>query len=190
MPDLDTGTFAVLQSSRLLVKYLMPKYSDELDEIVDKYPQLGDALMKAIDWAPSMLRVVPPEDPNMFSMEAASDGDGDGDSESESLDGGPMSRGRISSGDPRISFTGGSSATYTTQPVLPRNAPQPGPSQEPQPGRTLSREKYRRESHVSPSNMSFPRGGFERMSKISPLLSRTFSSSSTGRHGPHATSST
>ena len=133
MPDLDTGTLGLLQTSRVLSKLMLPKHSRELDEVAEKYPLLGDILMKALEWAPSLLRVVPHDAPNQFAMETPSD-----ESEGESADDSSVSN--TSSSTPRIVYSSGISSNHPER-TEPISHPQLESADEPQPGESSSDPK-------------------------------------------------
>lgn len=136
MPELDTSTLAVLQTSRLFIKCMLPNYSNELNDFVEKYPLLGQVLAKAVEWAPRLLPVIPPEHPNVFTLDLPSD-ESENDSAEESSaalgqreTNGPASSRRLEA-PPASNQTNERLSAADTQ-----SQPQPGPSREPQPGNT------------------------------------------------------
>ncbi|XP_003746228.1 uncharacterized protein LOC100905546 [Galendromus occidentalis] len=129
MPEVDTSTIALLQTSQLFVKWLRPKYCKELDVLAEKHPLLGDVLMKAIDWAPDLLKVIPPESPNVFSMEAPSD-----ESDDESLDGASRAPGDRHPHGADLTQSTETATDSVSNVSNSRSNLQPGPSVESQPG--------------------------------------------------------
>ncbi|OQR66268.1 hypothetical protein BIW11_14267 [Tropilaelaps mercedesae] len=78
MPHLECSTMALLQSERLLKKWVQEKDHKTLNKLAQEHPFLGDALEKALQCLLSQgVPVIPKQSGNAYSVDALSDGSED-----------------------------------------------------------------------------------------------------------------
>lgn len=77
MPHLECSTIALLQSERLLKKWVIDKNQVVLDRIAQEHPYLGDALKKAMLCVMSQGVPAPKQSGNAYSVDALSEDSSD-----------------------------------------------------------------------------------------------------------------